>query len=166
VERVFARLFLCGIPMAKVKFNDYTQVFMQSVAILVGLAAIIPGVIFVKSIMDAVRGSPGAEPVWQFFILAAVSLIIGVYFIFVSRLMLKDFSARAVKHLCIVLSLFLIEYIFRHLRHLVEGYERKNEPLYDATALFVPLLVTVIFYFVCEKVFTRLTKGSKKLPID
>ena len=156
------RLFLYGDTMAKVKFNEYTQLFIQSVAVLVGVVGLFTGYICVKNIVTAIHGASNGESVWQVLVLAAVALVVGAYLIFVSYMMLKDFSARAVKHLCIVLSLFLLEFIFRHLRHAVEGYERKNEPLYDAMALFVPLLATVVFYTVCEKVVTRMMKGTKK----
>jgi hypothetical protein len=150
--------------MAKIKFNEYTQLFIRSVAILVGVVGLFTGYLFVKNVVIALHGASGGGSVWQVLVLAGVALVVGVYLIFVSYMMLKDFSARAIKHLCIVLSLFLLEFIFRHIRHVVEGYERKNEPLYDATALFVPLLAAFVFYTVCEKVVTRLTKGTKKFP--
>jgi hypothetical protein len=150
--------------MAKLKFNEYTKLFIRSVAILVGVVGLFTAYLFVKNVVIAIRGTASGESVWQVLVLAGVAFVVGAYLIFVSYIMLKDFSARAIKHLCIVLSLFLLEFIFRHVRHAVEGYERKNEPLYDATSLFVPLFAAFVFYTVCEKVVTRLMKGTKKFP--
>jgi len=143
-----------NIPAQKagLEFKDYMRLILQGLAVLgglFGLSAIYCGIHFI------VFGR--SEYAIRLFN-ALMFFAMGGYFLMTAYLMIRKFSAGALKHFSAIVAVILFGPVVRYLEPVAEKFRQDNRDSWHIVIVLLPLLCLVVVYKVCTKLLIRLTK--------
>jgi hypothetical protein len=150
--------------MAKLKVNDCVRLFLQAIAVFVGLAGLffsgyMPIVMIINTVRQISSGELYSWGIFFSFVGFGAIFLIGAYLVFVSYLTLFKFSADAIGHLCAVLALSSLGLLSHFTLPLLKDHSDTSflGALYGLAIALAPFFLVVGFYRIGKKVFVKLT---------
>lgn len=144
---------------ARLESKDYLRLILQGLAIVggfLGLVTIYCGIHFI------VLGYTDSSKYVIRLVFALMFFAMGGYLLMTAYLMVKKFSARALKHFSAIVAFIFSGLVFDYLDPIAEKVrEDKSEPWHIVIGL-LPLLCLVVVYKICTKLLLRLTKAGEE----
>jgi hypothetical protein len=143
---------------AGLESKDYLRLILQGLAIvggLFGLFAIYCGIHFI--VLAYTDNSEYATPL----VIALFSFAWGGYLLMTAYLMVRKFSARALRHFSAIVAVMFFGPVFFYLDSVAEKVGR--DKVWNIVTAVLSLLCLVAVYGICTKLLVRFTKvGSER----
>jgi exosortase/archaeosortase len=141
---------------AGLESRNYLRLILQGLAVvggLWGLFAIYCGIHFI------VLGYTNSSKYAMRLVNTLMFLAMGGYLLMTAYLMVRKFSAGALKHFSAIVALIFFGFAFRYLEPIAEKVRQDKAEMLHIFIGLLPFLCLVVVYRICTKLLIRLTKA-------
>ena len=147
--------------MERLKRHNYSLMVLQAIAIIYGFLGAF--IIYLAALGLCQIPSGNMVILLLCIFVTVLMLVLGTYFIVLSYLMFRGISFAAIKPFSFVLAFLLWFFLERFFDPISKCLGGKNLTLPQSIAVFTPLFLAIIVYFICKKVLGKLAKNARQL---
>ncbi|MHC4394428.1 MAG: hypothetical protein ACYS1A_02120 [Planctomycetota bacterium] len=142
---------------AGLEAKDYLRLILQGLAVVGGLFGLFPiycGIYFI------VLGYTDIREYALVLVSALMFFAMGGYLLMTAYLMVRKFSATALKHFSAIVAVIFFRFAFKYLEPIAEKVRQDKGELWHIVIGLLPLLCLVVVYKICTNLLIRLTRAK------